>query len=204
MIEPSAQRVSRTRAVIAAVTGLVLLLILAQVVEEPTPLAYFVFRCLVALCVAVVAAELPGSIGIELPGGIKAGGALAVFALVMWRNPAALVINPPIHLVNTSGDIGRVAATDFCPTSNPIEIVSDGSVRLGLLATTTSLRPQSASLVAEHRSKPSLAYRVVDTLNIDVGRSEVLHIPRWRSIAVTIQSVSNDNCRANYSLALTQ
>lgn len=73
----------------------IVLLVLAIAFPRPTPFQYQVFMVVLALAAAGVAAMLPGFIEVNIPNWLKAGGALAVFALVMYKNPAGLVSVPP-------------------------------------------------------------------------------------------------------------
>lgn len=68
-------------------------LIFAIVIPRPTPFAYTVFRIILALSAAGVAATIPGLIVVELSFGIRAGGAMAVFVIVFFFNPARLVVD---------------------------------------------------------------------------------------------------------------
>lgn len=77
--------------------------ILVLVLLNPTPSAaqFFVFRLIMALSAAGIGALLPGllRLDISLPfqGGVRAGGALALFASIWFVNPASLNIEvtPP-------------------------------------------------------------------------------------------------------------
>lgn len=73
----------------------VVTLILALVVKQPTPFQYLVFRIVFALSASGVASMLPGFVEVRIPNFVRAGGALAVFVLVMFFNPAPLVSQPP-------------------------------------------------------------------------------------------------------------
>jgi hypothetical protein len=74
---------------------LVVVLVLALAFPHPTPFQYLVFRVVLSLAAAGVAAVIPGFLNIQVATGLKAGGALAVFAVVYYFNPAALVVPPP-------------------------------------------------------------------------------------------------------------
>lgn len=76
------------------VTFVVTMLILAIAFPNPTPFQYTVFRVTLALATAGVTAMIPGFIEIELPNWLRAGGALAVFVVVYFYNPASLVVPP--------------------------------------------------------------------------------------------------------------
>lgn len=77
--------------------------ILTLVVKNPYPteIQFFAFRLTLALSAAGVGALLPGFIKVDVPlplqGGLRAGGALALFASVWFFNPAHLgvVVKPP-------------------------------------------------------------------------------------------------------------
>jgi hypothetical protein len=77
------------------VVFVVVLLTLAIKFPEPTRFQYEVFKVVLALAAAGVAAMIPGFLEVNLPNWVKAGGALAVFVLVMYKSPAGLVVPPP-------------------------------------------------------------------------------------------------------------
>jgi hypothetical protein len=73
----------------------VALLVLAVVFPEPTPFQYQVFRIVLTLACAGVAAVIPGFLALRNDTAgllLRAGGALAVFVLVYLQNPAQLVV----------------------------------------------------------------------------------------------------------------
>jgi hypothetical protein len=67
------------------------MLILAIAFPSPTAFQYTVFRIVLALATAGVAAMIPGFIEVSVAGWLRAGGALAVFAVVYFYNPASLI-----------------------------------------------------------------------------------------------------------------
>jgi len=69
---------------------IVVLLIAAFAVPNPTAFQYTVFRIVLALAAAGVAAMFSGFLEMEIPKVLRAGGALAVFAVVYFYAPAAL------------------------------------------------------------------------------------------------------------------
>lgn len=88
----------RTQRLVAYSTGVVFvvaLLVLAVAFPNPTPFQSNVFRIVLALAAAGFAATIPGFISIEIGTWLRAGGALAVFAIVYFYNPAQLVAQPP-------------------------------------------------------------------------------------------------------------
>ena len=70
---------------------LTLLIALALFVPNPTGFQYTVFRVILSLAAAGFAGPIPGFITAKIPNYVEAGGALAVFVLVYYFNPAALV-----------------------------------------------------------------------------------------------------------------
>lgn len=57
-------------------------------------LSYYALRVCLSLVAAGLSAFLPGALKVVLPGGIRAGGALAVFALVFWKAPDLVLPAP--------------------------------------------------------------------------------------------------------------
>ncbi len=69
----------------------IVMLTLAMIVRDPTPLQYTVFRIVLALAASGVAAMIPGFIHAQIGTIVRAGGALAVFVIVYFFSPAGLV-----------------------------------------------------------------------------------------------------------------
>jgi hypothetical protein len=74
---------------------IVAILILAIVFPNPTPFQYTIFRIVIALAAAGFAAEVPGMLDVRIANWVKATGALAVFVLVFFYNPATLIAQTP-------------------------------------------------------------------------------------------------------------
>lgn len=73
----------------------VVLLVLALAVPDPTAFQYTVFRVILALAAAGVAAMIPGFVEIALPPWLRAGGALAIFVVTYFYNPVSLAVPTP-------------------------------------------------------------------------------------------------------------
>jgi hypothetical protein len=67
------------------------LIVVAIAVPNPTGFQYTVFRIVLALAAGGVAAMIPGFLQVKVSTFIRAGGALAVFVIVYFYSPAALV-----------------------------------------------------------------------------------------------------------------
>ncbi len=73
------------------VAFVIAILILAIAFPEPTKFQYTVFRIVLALAAGGVAAMFPGFLSITISNWLRAGGALAVFAIVYFYAPADMV-----------------------------------------------------------------------------------------------------------------
>lgn len=104
------------------------LLSIAIVFPEPTPFQYQVFRIILALACAGVAAVIPGLLDLRTDSlmglVIRAGGALAVFVLVYLVNPAQLVVPAP-ERIETRG--GVAAGRDIQGSTITITRPNEGS-----------------------------------------------------------------------------
>jgi hypothetical protein len=83
------------------------IMIVAFVFPNPTPFQYLVVRVVLALSAAAIATLLTGFINLEIPKFIKAGGALAVFVIVFFYNPASLVVASSEGSVNGTITLGN-------------------------------------------------------------------------------------------------
>ena len=77
-------------AFVFGVVFVIVLLLLAIKFPNPTPFQYTVFRIVLALAAGGVAAMIPGFLTITVSKWLRAGGALAVFAVVYFYSPAGL------------------------------------------------------------------------------------------------------------------
>jgi len=81
-------------AFVFGVVFLIALLTLAVAFPDPTSFQYTVFRIILSLAAAGIGALLPGVLDVNPGKWIRAGGALAVFVIVYFYSPAALVVSP--------------------------------------------------------------------------------------------------------------
>lgn len=158
--------VQRQTAFAFGVIFVVVLLVLAMAVPNPTPFQYTVFRIVLSLAAAGVAAMIPGFIEVEVSGWVRAGGALAVFVIVFFYNPAAIVVpesrpavlvqsmtNSPGGLqvggdlqVNTDRRLTGEVATNFIASLNGkpcyvrVGVLGVGGDRIDLRTTSCSSR----------------------------------------------------------------
>jgi len=81
----------------------IVILAIAIFIPKPEPFQYEVFKIVLALATAGVAAFIPGFIHVEVGKWVRAGGAIAVFVIVFFFSPARLSVDPvgPI----TQGDM---------------------------------------------------------------------------------------------------
>jgi hypothetical protein len=163
-----------TQIVVAFIFGVVFvvtMLVLAIVFPRPEPFQYMVFRVTLALAAAGVAAMIPGFITFNFnPSAavlIRAGGALAVFVIVYFMNPAGLVAESPPSRVLAAGAEGLKSLQDLDnairQTVGPLtrfdrawsEDKRDEAItKMGLLADTQEILPrvrQSTAKLGELR-----------------------------------------------------
>ncbi|HCG7109428.1 TPA: hypothetical protein NJ338_004995 [Vibrio parahaemolyticus] len=86
----------RTQQIAAFSFGVVfvsILLTLAIFFSTPTSFQYLVFKTVLSLAAAGIAAMVPGFLQVTLATWLRAGGALAVFVVVYFYNPAQLFVS---------------------------------------------------------------------------------------------------------------
>jgi hypothetical protein len=92
------QQKDRRSMAIAGGGGLIVFVVIALMVPNPTAFQYFVFRVVIALAGGGVAAFLPGEFGIKATGNglvVRATSAVGVFVFLYWLNPPSLVSPGP-------------------------------------------------------------------------------------------------------------
>lgn len=95
-------------AFVFGVVFVIVLLTVAVFFPNPTAFQYTIFRSVLSLAAAGVAAMIPGFISLSVSKWLRAGGALAVFAVVYFYNPAALVSSVPSQMNDIKGDQNQV------------------------------------------------------------------------------------------------
>jgi hypothetical protein len=131
------------------------LLVLAIAVPHPSDFQYNVFKTVISLAAAGVVAMIPGFIRVEIKDWIRAGGALAVFVLVYFYNPAQLLTSSP----PTSDGTNNSGLTRQVGTGHPpVPAVGEDAALL-----------KRAKTELEHRHFPDFKEAVNRLRNIDVG-----------------------------------
>jgi hypothetical protein len=121
---------------IFGVSFVISLLAIAVFFPYPAPFQYTVFRIVLALAAAGVAALIPGFIEVSYRTAVRAGGALAVFVIVYFFSPAALVSEPspsptdPFVIAIINDDSGKLKSNiykfpigDIEKRRNPAEFI---------------------------------------------------------------------------------
>jgi hypothetical protein len=90
------------------VVFVIVLLAMAIFFPNPTAFQYTIFRSVLSLAAAGLAAMIPGFISLSVSNWLRAGGALAVFAVVYFYNPAALISSAPSQTNDIKGDQNQV------------------------------------------------------------------------------------------------
>lgn len=135
VVNPQSRDESHTLQLIVAfsfgVIFVIALIILAVMFPNPTPFQYTVFRVVLAVAIAGVTAMIPGFLRVTVSNWIRAGGALAVFVLVYFYNPAALVQPmPPTPDLGTSKSNSLISP----PLQTAIPLIGKTNVSIELLA----------------------------------------------------------------------
>lgn len=78
------------------VVFLLIMLVIAQVSPNPSGTSWYIYTTVLALAAGGIAALLPGAFGFAVSNWLKASGAIGVFALVLVKSPASLVVTPPV------------------------------------------------------------------------------------------------------------
>ena len=99
----------QTNVILAFIFGVIFvtaLLLFVLFVPNPTPPQFEVIRIVLALAAGGVAAMIPGLLKLQLGGGanltVRAGGALAVFAIVYFYSPAHWASSPASTITQTT------------------------------------------------------------------------------------------------------
>jgi hypothetical protein len=84
-----------------AICAFGILILITRFEPNPSQTNWYIYLTLLALAAAGVAALLPGAINFEVPGSLKTGGALAVFALIFWLGTGKAVPGTPKLAMNS-------------------------------------------------------------------------------------------------------
>jgi hypothetical protein len=145
------------------VVFVIVMLVLAVFIPNPTASQYTTFRIVLALAAGGVAAMIPGFLTFKISTWLRAGGALAVFAIVYFYSPAGAVSNAELpkrisinlHRIGLTGDCPNLPASaqikvipvagqpypplnivGGCKAMLPVPVSSVGSVSLQLIGAT--------------------------------------------------------------------
>jgi hypothetical protein len=84
-----------------AVCGLGTLILVTRIDSNPSQTNWYIYLTVLALAAGGIAALLPGAMNFQVPGSLKAGGALAVVALIFYGGnkitSASLSMNSFLH-----------------------------------------------------------------------------------------------------------
>lgn len=107
-------------AFIFGILFIIAIIVIALRVQEPTLFQLFVFRVVLAIAVAGVAAIIPGFLSVQFRNVVRATGAIAVFVVVYYFNPPQLLVAK-----SSSNTISRVYITFADPNGSPIADAAD-------------------------------------------------------------------------------
>jgi hypothetical protein len=87
------ERFQKRVAYTSGVVFTIVILATAILFPTPTPFQYTVFRIVLALAAAGIAAMIPGFLSVEVGTAVRATGAIAVFVIIYFFSPAQLFVN---------------------------------------------------------------------------------------------------------------
>ncbi len=102
----------RIAAVAFGVVFIGLLIFIAWRSPDPSGFQIFVYRAVLSVAAAGIGAFLPGFLTVNVPPYVKAGGAMALFAIVFFVNPPDLISPAPFFEAMRRGD-GAVASQQY-------------------------------------------------------------------------------------------
>ena len=118
------------------------ILALAIFFPNPTGFQYTVFRIVLAVAVAGVAAFIPGLLHVQISTWLRASGALAIFVIVYFYSPAELVQQPPVPPKGEEVTVSTESLSGAGPLGAPREAAftdPDESSSLEIPATDTNV-----------------------------------------------------------------
>ena len=137
------------------VVFVLILVLIAVILPQPTEFQQLVFRIVLALAASGIGALVPGFLTIRYKNFLRAGGALAVFAIVYFFNPATLVgSNAPKHAILPTDYFkitliyetqGQYVANSYDFPVSDIQKKSSGAEFIGLLESLPNLPDNSLS-----------------------------------------------------------
>jgi hypothetical protein len=117
-----------SQVIVAFVFGVVFvvaLIVLSISFPNPTAFQYNVFRIVLSLAAAGFAAMIPGFINIEISATakmlVRAGGAMAVFVIVFFFNPAQLAVNHDETTPELNSDTDSTSLLEYVSKHHELE-----------------------------------------------------------------------------------
>jgi len=151
---------------------LTILLVVALAVPNPPPLALKVLQTILGLAAAGVAAIIPGFLDVKFAGAISASGALGIFAIVFFFNPADLAV--------------KVAATIYRPPEIALRELIDNSQRVFDL-----LRERTAAGISTIDAMIDAHRRLVKR-KLDACFTPEERVAVWGDAAKTAQEIADE------------
>lgn len=145
---------------------IIVVLILALAIPKPEPFQFLVFKIILALAAAGIAAFIPGFLHVQVSTIVRAGGAIAVFVIVFFFNPADLVKKEPPPPTPTPTPISTASTTNTTSQIIDVEIpISEGSTL-----------EESLELIASLAKSPVKIKSTCSTslMNITLGKDSVV------------------------------
>ena len=169
------------------VTFMALLLLIAVTFPQPNDFQKTIFRVLLALAAAGIAALIPGYLTIRFRNFVRAGGALSVFVIVYFFNPASYIVDDSPHPTDLFSihialehDGGLVVNSYRFPISD-IRKKQSGTEFLELLAQLPNISTKNLA--------SSTVYRTSDEKIIDASTPSVLENRNFGVLVIPISEI---------------
>jgi hypothetical protein len=160
----------RLAAFVFGVVFLIVMLVIAIWLPNPTQPQFEIFKVVLALAAAGVTGFIPGFLEVTVPGYVRAGGALAVFVLIYTHTPAEVVATAQPRAAVTRDLQGRVYDSSGKPLSAARVQVDDDELQ----ARATSAADGTFTLKVKSSPDRRVLFRVTP--------QEGAVFTRWREI----------------------
>lgn len=117
--ESSSWRTEQRLAYLFGTTFVVVMLVIVLFVPEPSPFQRYVFRIVIGLAAAGVAATISGFLRVQLSSGIRAGGAISVFVIVYFFSPTTLITSSDTNSPSddSTGSADTTQVSEWAPAA---------------------------------------------------------------------------------------
>lgn len=145
------KKVQQLLAFVFGVIFVTTLIILAINIPDPTAFQYTVFRVVLALSSAGISAMIPGFLQVNVSELIRAGGALGVFVIIYFYNPATLLTEEPMpNVIIKKPDVIDIRAS-LDPRHNNLDRLNSSTIIIVPFLYENTLQPSKTAKIEEEK-----------------------------------------------------